>query len=97
MLLAKVIGNVWSTKKKDAISALRLLFVQPLGKNLKPDGNVLVAADEVGAGFGEMVIVTQGAPAMQAFDKGVPVPIDAVVVGIVDNLELDDRVGGTSK
>ena len=97
MLLAKVIGNVWSTKKKDAISALRLLFVQPLGKNLKPDGNVLVAADEVGAGFGEMVIVTQGAPAMQAFNKTDLVPVDAVVVGIVDNLELDADAAGKNK
>lgn len=97
MLLAKVIGNVWSTKKKDAISALRLLFVQPLGKNLKPDGNVLVAADEVGAGFGEMVIVTQGSPAMQAFNKTELVPVDAVVVGIVDNLELDDEAVGKKK
>jgi ethanolamine utilization protein EutN len=65
MLLAKVIGNVWSTKKKDAIATLRLLFIQPLGKSLMPDGNVLVAADEVGAGFGELVIVTQGSAAMQ--------------------------------
>ena len=97
MLLAKVIGNVWSTKKKDAISALRLLFVQPLGKNLKPDGNVLIAADEVGAGFGELVIVTQGSPAMQAFNKDKLVPVDAVVVGIVDNLEMDDDVGGKKK
>ncbi len=94
MLLAKVIGNVWSTKKKDEISALRLLFIQPLGKNLKQDGNVLVAADEVGAGFGELVIVTQGAPAMQAFNKDKLVPIDAVVVGIVDNLEMTDDVSG---
>jgi ethanolamine utilization protein EutN len=88
MLLANVIGNVWSTKKKDEISALRLLFVQPLGKDLKPDGGVLVAADEVGAGFGEMVIVTQGAPAMQAFSKERLIPIDAVVVGIVDNIDM---------
>jgi ethanolamine utilization protein EutN len=66
------------------------LFVQPLGKDLKPAGNVLVAADEVGAGFGEMVIVTRGAPAMQALTKGTPIPIDAVVVGIADNLELVD-------
>ena len=94
MLLAKVIGNVWSTKKKDEISALRLLLIQPLGKNLKPDGNVLVAADEVGAGFGELVIVTQGSPAMRAFNKEKLVPIDAVVVAIVDNLEVDDEGGG---
>ena len=94
MLLAKVIGNVWSTKKKDEISALRLLLIQPLGKNLKPEGNVLVAADEVGAGFGELVIVTQGSPAMRAFNKDKLVPIDAVVVAIVDNLEVDDEGGG---
>ena len=97
MLLSKVIGNVWSTKKKESISALRLLFVQPLGKNLKPDGNVLVAADEIGAGFGEMVIVTQGSSAMQAFNKAELVPVDAVVIGIVDNLELDDDAVGKTK
>jgi ethanolamine utilization protein EutN len=95
MLLAKVIGNVWSTKKKDEISALKLLVIQPLGNDLKPEGNVQVAADEVGAGFGELVIVTQGAPAMQAFNKDKLVPIDAVVVGIVDNLDLNDDPGGT--
>ena len=95
MLLAKVIGNVWSTKKKDEISALKLLVIQPLGSDLKPEGNVQVAADEVGAGSGELVIVTQGAPAMQAFNKDKLVPIDAAVVGIVDNLDLDDGPGGT--
>ncbi len=95
MLLAKVIGNVWSTKKKDEISALRLLVIQPLGNDLKPEGKVQVAADEVGAGFGELVIVTQGSPAMQAINKDKLVPIDAVVVGIVDNLDLDDDPGGT--
>ncbi len=94
MLIARVVGNVWSTKKKDEISALRLLVVQPLGRDLKPDDNVLVAADEVGAGFDELVIVTQGAPAMRAFKKDDLIPIDAVVVGIVDNLELSERVTG---
>ena len=76
---------------------MRLLFIQPLGKNLKPEGNVLVAADEVGAGFEELVIVTQGAPAMQAFDKSELIPVDAVVVGIVDNLEMHDDAGGKQK
>ncbi len=94
MLLAKVIGNVWSTKKKDEISALKLLVIQPLGSDLKPEGKVQVAADEVGAGSGELVIVTQGAPAMQAFNKDKLVPVDAVVVGIVDNLDLDGDPGG---
>jgi ethanolamine utilization protein EutN len=97
MLLAKVIGNVWSTKKLETISALRLLLIQPLGKNLKPASDVLVAADEVGAGFGEMVIVTQGAPAMQAFNKEGLIPIDAAVVGIADNLEAATDVAEKKK
>ncbi len=91
MVLAKVVGNVWSTKKTEKISALRLLFIQPLGRDLRPAGNVLVAADEIGAGIGEMVIVTQGAPAMQAFDREGLIPVDAVVVGIVDSLEMPGK------
>ena len=97
MLLANVIGNVWSTKKKDEVAALRLLFVQPLGKDLEPNGAVLVAADEVGAGFDEMVIVTQGAPAMQAFSKDALIPIDAVVIGIVDNIDMADAAKSRKK
>jgi len=94
MLLAKVVGNVWSSKKKDEISAIRLLVIQPLGDDLEPTGNIRIAADEVGAGFGELVIVTEGAPAMQAFNKDNLVPIDAVVVGIIDNIEMADKVAG---
>ena len=97
MLVAKVVGNVWSTKKKDELSALRLLVIQPLGNNLKPEGHIQVAVDEVGAGFGELVIVTQGSPAMRAFNKEKLIPIDAVVVGIVDNIEMDDEVAGKKK
>ena len=88
MIIAKVVGNVWSTKKKDEIHALRLLFVEPLGKDMTPAGNVLIAVDEIGAGVDEMVIVTQGAPAMQAFKRDEPIPVDAVVVGIVDSMEM---------
>ncbi len=97
MLLARVIGNIWSTKKKDEISALRLLLIQPLGEDLEPAGNVIIAADEIGAGFEEMVIVTRGAPAMQAFSKEKPIPIDAVVIGIVDNLEMADEAADRKK
>jgi ethanolamine utilization protein EutN len=88
MILGKIVGDIWSTKKTDKIHALRLLFVEPLGKDLTPAGEVLIAADEIGAGVGEMVIVTQGAPAMQAFDREGLIPIDAVVVGIVDSLHM---------
>lgn len=94
MILAKVVGNVWSTKKKEDLSGLRLLFVQPLGRELQPAGNVLVTADEIGAGMGEMVLVTQDAPAMQAFGRDKLLPVDAVVVAIVDSLEMGPDAPG---
>ncbi len=91
MILGKIVGDVWSTKKNEKMHALRLLFVQPLGKDLTPSGEILIAADEIGAGVGDRVIITQGAPAMQAFDRDTPIPVDAVVVGIVDSLEMAEN------
>lgn len=88
MIIAKVIGNVWSTKKNERLNALRLLFVQPLGKNMEAAGEVIVAADEIGAGFDEIVLIARGTPAMQAFGDDKKIPVDAVVLGIVDNLEM---------
>ncbi len=94
MKIARVIGNVWSTKKKDGIHALRLILVMPLKEDLTPEGGVIVAADdEVGAGNGEIVIITQGAPAMQAFDKERKIPVDAVIIGIVDSLDIPEEQG----
>ena len=93
MKLARVVGNVWSTKKNDRMHALRLLFVQPLGKGMTEVGGVIVAADEIGAGIGELILITEGAPAMQAFDRKELVPVDAAVIGIVDSLEMPEKAG----
>jgi ethanolamine utilization protein EutN len=95
MVIAKVVGNVWSTKKNEKINSLRLLFVQPFGAGLKPMPDLIVAADEIGAGIGEEVLITQGAPAMQALSRDELMPVDAVVVAIVDSLEMPDA--GTSE
>lgn len=97
MIIAKVIGNVWSTKKNERINALRLLFVQPLDKNMDAVGEVVVAADEIGAGVDEIVLVTQGTPAMEAFGDDKKIPVDAVVMGIVDNLEIAAGAGKAKK
>ena len=90
MIIGRVIGNVWSTKKNPKIDALRLLFVQPLGADQQPNNRVLVAADEIGAGVGEIVIVARGGPAMQALNRPEPAPVDAVVLGIVDSMDVAD-------
>lgn len=97
MILAKVEGNLVATKKNDKIIGQKLLFVRPLvvesasDTELRPGKSTLVAVDELGAGEGEVVLVAQGSSARLAMsDKNSPV--DAVVVGIVDTVDLSKRV-----
>ncbi len=96
MILAKVEGNLVATKKNDKINGKKLLFVRPLvvnsadDKALQPGKSTLVAVDELGAGEGETVLIAQGSSARLGMaDKNSPV--DAVVVGIVDTVDLAGR------
>jgi ethanolamine utilization protein EutN len=90
MLLGKVVGKVWSTRKESRITGLKLLIVQPLDQRQHPYGNVLIAGDQIGAGIGEQVVVVQGSSARTAIPEQ-ELPVDAVVIGIIDNIELDER------
>lgn len=97
MILAKVEGNLVATKKNDKIMGNKLLFVRPLvvdspdAVELRPGTTTLVAVDELGAGEGEVVLIAQGSSARLGMqDKNSPV--DAVVVGIVDTVDLKKRV-----
>lgn len=93
MFLAKVIGKVVSTKKDPVMTGQRLLLLRPQladpanpGK-LRDGSNTVVAVDRLGAGEGEMVLFCQGSSARQA--EGLKVlPIDAAIVGIVDEVEV---------
>lgn len=88
MELAKVIGSVWCTKKSNALTGSKLLLVEPwkAGEGSGQSGS-RVAADLIGAGLGEVVLLTTGSAARRAQgdDKS---PVDAAVVAIVDNWEL---------
>jgi len=79
MILGKVISKVVSTRKYDHLQGLKLLVIQPCYGN-KDD--YFIAADELGAGEGELVLVTQGYSAHHALNRSTP--IDAIVVGIID-------------
>jgi ethanolamine utilization protein EutN len=89
MLLGKVVGSVWATQKEIGMDHLKLLIVQPVDWKDQHNGQTVIAADRIGAGVGERVIVARGTPARMIFgDKHAP--IDAVVVGIVDSFEVMD-------
>lgn len=91
MILARVIGNVWSTRKEEMLRGLKFLVVQPItfgyaenGRvEIREYGNSLVAADKIGAGEDEIVMVASGSSARQSLENN-NTPIDAIVVGIID-------------
>ncbi len=90
MFIAKVIGHVVSTQKNAKFSGMKLLLIQPyISKDhtLQASGSSVVAVDSVGAGLGECVLFTQGSSA-RLTPATKEAPVDAVVVGIVDSVEV---------
>ena len=93
MFLAKVIGNVVSTQKNARFLGMKLMLIQPHitrdGK-LVESGSSVVAVDSVGVGEGELVMFTQGSSA-RLTDSTRECPVDAVIIGIVDTVEVAGR------
>lgn len=93
MFLGKVIGSVWATQKESGMENLKLMVVQPVDWNGRENGQTVIAADRIGAGIGEQVIVSRGTPARILFGSN-SVPIDAAIVGIVDSFEVPGAIEG---
>jgi ethanolamine utilization protein EutN len=89
MLLARVVGTVVATQKHRKFEGAKLLLVQPLNLDDTPRGATLLAVDGVGAGVTEKVlIVLEGRAAGEALGRKA-VPVDAAIVGIVDNMDIE--------
>ncbi|MBA4250884.1 MAG: ethanolamine utilization protein EutN [Chlorobiaceae bacterium] len=87
MILGRVIGTVWSTKKDENLVGAKFLIVRQLDLELKEKEAFTVAVDSVGAGEGEIVLVATGSSARQT-NISKNKPIDAVVMAIVDKLDV---------
>ena len=84
MQLARVIGDVVTTRKEPSFHGVTLLVIQPLSPDGEDTGRPLVAVDSVGAGVGERVFFVKGKEASFPFHP-TEVPADAAVVGIIDH------------
>lgn len=84
MLKGIVISNIVSTRKQDALIGSKFLEIR-LIENGKDTDKYMIAVDSVGAGIGETVLITTGSSARLALHN-TDSPVDAVVVGIVDQL-----------
>ncbi len=94
MFVAKVTGSVVATQKVEVMVGHKLLVVEPYkleGKkreSLETTGRTFVAIDTVGAGAGDFVLITQGSSARMTPETKT-LPIDAVIIGIVDHVHVD--------
>ena len=90
MILGKVVGTVWATRKDEQLVGMKLQIVQHVELDYSLKSSFVVAVDSVGAGVGEIVLVAQGSSARQTaltHNK----PIDAVITAIVDKLDVSQQ------
>ena len=85
MIVAKLIGNVWATRKYEALEGMKFMLVEVLDKKKKKKR--LVAVDTIGAGIGDRVLISQGSSARRILEQSDEqrIPIDAVIVAIIDD------------
>jgi microcompartment protein CcmK/EutM len=99
MLYGQVVGTVWATRKDPGLVGMTFLIVREHDLDGTPQRNFVVAADAVGAGVGETVLVAQGSSGRQtAITQGKAV--DAVIMAIVDRVDVvdaDDAAGGDGR
>jgi microcompartment protein CcmK/EutM len=90
MFLGKVVGALVATEKEASLEGLKFLVVRRLSVENEDERGYVVAADAVGAGLDEVVMVATGSSARQTVmtDKR---PCDAVIMAIVDSWQVDGR------
>ena len=96
MIVAKVAGTIVATQKVESMRGYKLLAVEPYRleskqrESLEGTGQTLVAVDTLGAGEGELILLTQGSSALLT-DETKDLPIDSVVVGIINTIHVAQR------
>jgi microcompartment protein CcmK/EutM len=96
MFIAMVTGSVVATQKTGSMTGHKLLVVEPYRldeksrSRLTPTGRTFIAVDTLGAGEGQLVLVTQGSSA-RLTPETKTLPIDAVVIGLVDTVRIEGR------
>ena len=90
MRIARVVGSAVSTVKSESLRGSKLLVVREATAADELIGEPFIAVDAVGAGEGELVLVSQGSAARQT-PFTTDAPVDAVIMAILDSLEVDGQ------
>ena len=81
MVTARLIDNIWATRKAEALNGCKLMLAEMIGGTRA--GERLVVVDMIGAGIGDRILVTTGSSARRMMENDES-PVDAVVTGIID-------------
>lgn len=87
MYMAKVVGNVVATRKDDSLIGYKLMVVKRIDSKGELIGSEEVAADYVGAGIGDYVLLGKGS-AVRVKDEKKKVAIDMAIIGIIDTIDV---------
>jgi ethanolamine utilization protein EutN len=89
MQIAKVIGNVWATRKDESLQGFKFLVI----KEIYNDNKITVAVDGgVGAGIEDLVLVVGGSSARVSLNMDKNIPVDSTIVGVVDSVDVDKKL-----
>lgn len=81
MITAKLIDNVWATRKAESLNGFKFMLAEVIGGT--GEGQRMIVIDNISAGIGDRVIITTGSSARRMLGDD-NIPVDAVVVGIID-------------
>jgi len=93
MYLARVIGDVVSTHRHEHLGHKKLLLVRRLDLDDREEGGEVIALDVIGVGVGEKVLIVQEGNAARSLFNDTRIPVQAVVVGVVDHATIDREAG----
>jgi microcompartment protein CcmK/EutM len=91
MVISRVIGSTISTVKDPRVQNTKLLLCQPTNAAGEAKGDPYIAIDLVDAGTGDLVLTCHGSAARQTFLTK-DAPVDAVIMAVIDHLELDGKI-----
>ncbi|MFN0156524.1 MAG: EutN/CcmL family microcompartment protein [Bacteroidota bacterium] len=89
MVLGKVVGTVWATRKDEELVGMKFQIVKHVGVDYSVRDTFVVAVDTVQAGVGDIVLVCSGSSARQTAQTKNK-PVDAVIMAVVDKLDIAD-------
>jgi microcompartment protein CcmK/EutM len=89
MILGKVVGTVWATRKDEELVGMKFQIVRHLDLDYSLKETFVVAVDTVQAGVGDVVLMCTGSSARQTTHTKNK-PVDAVIMAVVDKIDVSD-------